>query len=197
MGAGELFQADLTAAYLRTDAGRLEIRARSHPLSRPARNLLLVIDGHSSGGEWVRKVQGSTAADLQQLVDLGLVAIPAAQKAVATAAATRAPAAPPATGAAASASAAAAPATAGLEEAIARWPYSPLYDLLTHEARERFGLIRGYKLILEVEQCANLGQLQQLALRFVLLLQSLYGDLSAAQLRKRLLAGPPPAADAP
>src|SRR5215831_4723928 len=89
--------------YVRTEAGRAEIRAKALPLSRPARNLLLVLDGSCSGAQWVAKVQGCTADDLEQLIDARLVAATA-------------PSAP--------AQAAPAPARAvSLDEALQKWTY--------------------------------------------------------------------------
>ena len=50
----------LDQLYSKTDAGRAEIRARTLPLSRTARNLLLVLDASKPGSEWVRLVAGAT-----------------------------------------------------------------------------------------------------------------------------------------
>jgi hypothetical protein len=60
--------------YTKTDVGRAEIRARVHALTRTARNLLLIIDASRDGAEWVHLVQGASVADLQTLLDAGLVA---------------------------------------------------------------------------------------------------------------------------
>src|SRR5574340_1421997 len=60
--------------FVRTDAGRREIRERRHSLSRAARNLLLVIDASKPASDWLALVAGSTAADLTQLHDAGLIA---------------------------------------------------------------------------------------------------------------------------
>lgn len=58
----------------KTEAGRAEIRARTLPLSRAARNLLLVIDASKPTGEWLRLVAGVDTTDLQTLLDHGLIA---------------------------------------------------------------------------------------------------------------------------
>ena len=47
------------------------------------------------------------------------------------------------------------------------WTYDALYTLLTHEAKERFGLIKGYRLILKIEGCSDLAGIQAVALDFV------------------------------
>ena len=150
--------------FVRTEAGRNEIRAKALPLSRPARNLLLVLDGSCTGAQWVAKVQGCSEADLQQLID-GLLIAPT------TAAA---PAEPP-------------PAAAvTLDEALQKWSYDALYTLLTHEARERFGLIKGYRLILEIEGVSNLAGLQAVAHKFVEQIRKAHGEDSATRFRRQL-----------
>ena len=50
----------------KTDSGRAEIRARALPLSRAARNLLLVLDASKPAGQWLSLVAGATEADLAQ-----------------------------------------------------------------------------------------------------------------------------------
>jgi hypothetical protein len=151
--------------FVRSDDGRNEIRAKALPLSRPARNLLLVLDGSCSGAQWVAKVQGCTEADLQQLIDARLI-VPTA----ATAPAAAAPAA----------------AVISLDEALQKWTYDALYTLLTQEARERFGLIKGYRLILEIEGVANLAGLQAVAHKFVEQIRKAHGESSAARFRRQL-----------
>lgn len=64
----------LSWRYAKTEAGRAEIRQRALPLSRPARNLLLIIDPSRSGQDWLAMVQGCSAAELQALLDAALVA---------------------------------------------------------------------------------------------------------------------------
>ena len=149
-------------SYVRTEAGKAEIRARSLQLSRPARNLLMVIDASCSGEEWIAKVLGSTRADLDQLIAAGLVTV--------SAEAPRAGAAPRVT----------------VQQAIKEWTYDALYTLLTHEARERFGLIKGYRLILKIEGCANLEGMQDIALEFVEMIRKAHGEEPALRFRKQL-----------
>ena len=57
----------LDLLHSKTDTGRAEIRARTLPLSRTARNLLLVLDASKTAGEWLRLVTGATEADLVTL----------------------------------------------------------------------------------------------------------------------------------
>ncbi|MEO5687217.1 MAG: hypothetical protein ABIR54_07635 [Burkholderiaceae bacterium] len=149
-------------SYVRTDAGKSEIRANSIKLLRPARMLLLVIDGSCSGDAWLGKVNGSTSADLDVLLAAKLIA-PVAGTGAGTVY-QRIP----------------------VEVAVRDWTYDALYTLLTHEAKERFGLIKGYRLILKIEGCADLAGMQVVALDFVEQLRKAHGEESAARFRKQL-----------
>ena len=149
-------------SYARTEAGKLEVRANSIKLLRPARMLLLVIDGSCSGDAWLGKVNGSTAADLDVLLAAKLIA--------------------PVAGAGASTVHQRIP----VETAVRDWTYDALYTLLTHEAKERFGLIKGYWLILKIEGCSDLAGMQAVALDFVEQLRKAHGEESAARFRKQL-----------
>ena len=149
-------------SYARTEAGKLEVRAHSIKLLRPARMLLLVIDGSCSGDAWLGKVNGSTAGDLDVLLAAKLIA--------------------PVAGTGASTVHQRIP----VETAVRDWTYDALYTLLTHEAKERFGLIKGYRLILKIEGCSDLAGMQVVALDFVEQLRKAHGEESAARFRKQL-----------
>ena len=149
-------------AYVRTEAGKAEFRARTLNLSRPARNLLMVIDGSCSGDAWIAKVTGSTPADLDALIAAKLIA--------------------PLSGS----SAKVVHQRVSVEVAVRDWTYDALYTLLTHEAKERFGLIKGYRLILKIEGCSDLAGIQAVALDFVEQLRKAHGEESAARFRKQL-----------
>jgi len=187
--------ADITDTFSRTEAGRAEIRAHAVALTRAGRNLLMVIDASCSGAQWLAKVHGSTPADLQQLVEAGLVAARAAG--VPSKAAPPAPvrpvakaqALPPAPATPVAAPAPTAPEPADLAAALEGWSYDKLYSLLTQEAKERFGLIKGYRLVLEIERCANVGELRVVAQRFVEHLRSSHGEDVAARFRQHLITG--------
>jgi hypothetical protein len=152
-------------AFVRTEAGRAEIQAKARPLSRPARTLLLIIDASCTGAQWVAKVHGTSEADLQQLIDFGLVG-PAQASGTAARQVTTA--------------------RVSLDEALQKWTYDALYSLLTHEARERFGLIKGYKLILEIEGATGVPGLQGVARKFVEMIRKTHGDDAAVRFRKQL-----------
>jgi hypothetical protein len=152
----------LADSFVRTEAGKAEMQAHSHPLTRPGRNLLLVIDASCSGTDWISKVRGCTDDDLSRLLDAGLIAVASNSRAkVAVVRVT-------------------------VEEAVRGWTYDALYTLLTQEAKERFGLIKGYRLILKIEGCANLAGLQDVALEFVEQIRKANGEDSAARFRKQL-----------
>jgi|WetSurMetagenome_2_1015567.scaffolds.fasta_scaffold06416_8 hypothetical protein len=174
----------MTARYVKTDAGREEIRARAHALSRPARNLLLIIDGSRSGTEWLQMVAGTGAADLAELLKAGLIAEAAAPRHAA-----------PAVAPAQSAAAAARPATdeaAELARVLEGLSYRQLYDRLTAEARPRLGLIKGYRMVLEIEKCSGAEEIRKLALRFVDELRAAQGDAAAREFSRSLGGGAQP-----
>ena len=149
-------------SYARTEAGKAEIRAHSIKLSRPARNLLMVIDASCSGDAWIGKVNGSTPADLDVLIAANLIAPQAGAggKTVHQ--------------------------RVGVDIAVRDWTYDALYTLLTHEAKERFGLIKGYRLILKIEGCSDLAGIQAVALEFVDHIRKAHGEDAAARFRKQL-----------
>jgi hypothetical protein len=155
----------MTFKYIKTDAGRDEIKSSSHKLPRTARNLLLIIDGTRTGDEWVKLVQGATPADLELLADMQLVS--KVQRAPTSAEV-------------------AAEAAAALNAALSKLTYDDLYGLLTNQARERFGLVKGYKLVLEVEKCSGPEEIKALAARFVAMVQEEQGPEEARKLRVAL-----------
>jgi len=152
----------MTVRYAKTETGRDEIRARAHALSRPARNLLLCIDGTRTGSDWLGLVGGSTEADLDQLVAQGLVG--------------------PAPGSVAGE----APRGPTLQEALQLLSYRELYDRLTAQARQRFGLIKGYRTVLEIERCAGADEIRALAVRFVADVRAAQGEAAARALAREL-----------
>lgn len=173
----------LDQLHSKTDAGRAEIRARALPLSRAARNLLLVLDATKPAGDWLRLVAGATEADLEALRQQGLIvpqggpALPGATQpaplaAPAQAAAPAVPAAP-----------AAAPAPAGGSPLLDR---AALYTYMSGQATKLLGPFKGYAFALEVERCGSLGELQALALQLVERVQKAKGDEAAAAVRDAL-----------
>ena len=193
--------ADLLGLRLaRTARGQQEISARQLPLARPARNLLLIIDPGRTTGEWLALVRGCTEDDLYQLLTNGLVAaVVASGEAPASSATASQAATQSATQSAASPAEPGAPATEGIPVATARMSladalqmqsYRLLYDRMTAEARPQLGLIKGYKLILDIERCSGPEAIRALALQFVEQVRGVHGDTRARALAQRL-ADPP------
>jgi hypothetical protein len=158
----------MDARYVKTEAGRAEMKERRLALPRQARLLLVIIDASKSGAEWLAAVNGSSQADLERLLATGLIedhaaaAHPAAPAARSTSAAppiAREPTKPSPNMPALS--------DAALFELVQSLGYRQLYDLLTAQARPRLGLIGGYRMVLEVERCTGVDEVRALALRFV------------------------------
>lgn len=149
--------------FIKTDAGRDEIKSRTHKITRTARNLLLILDAARPGTDWVHLIHGATPADLDLLVEQGLIELVKSD----TPAAARTPA-------------------KTMAEAINSLNYDQLYGLLTSQARDRLGLFKGFKMILEVEKCSGLPELQTLAVRFVDMVREAQGDGAAKQMRLAL-----------
>lgn len=158
--------------YVKTEAGKAELKERRLALPRQARLLLVIVDGSKSGAEWVAAVKGSSRSDLDRLCEAGLIAVQS--KAPFAAAPTAAPfgGSEGGTGSGAYNASTPIPAAPGLNEAelaeVVR-SLSPrqLRDLLTSQARNRLGLISGYRFVLEVERCTGAEEVRALALRFV------------------------------
>jgi hypothetical protein len=153
----------MNPCYIKTDAGREEIQGRTRKLSRPARNLLLIIDERHPGTNWVQLVHGATDRDLFSLVAEGLVAH---KHDVAPGLRLRS--------------------SRTLSEALAHLSFDQLYDLMTSQARDRLGLIRGFQFVLSIEKCTNVEELRVLALRFMELVQEHQGEAAARRMQAAL-----------
>lgn len=66
-----------------------------------------------------------------------------------------------------------------------------LYSLLTHQAKLRLGLIAGFRMVLAIERCQRLAQLQALSLLFVDALWVARGQDGIRPLCERLTDRPP------
>ncbi len=193
----DLSPTGLAARFAKTEVGRAEIRAKVLPLSRPARNLLLIIDTTRTGEGWLAMVQGSTPADLHALLQAGLVAPGMAGTGGSGAAgASTGGAGTGGSGTGGSSTggagigtpAADAAPRMSLAQALAARSYKTLYDRITAEARPRLGLIKGYKLILEVERCNGPAEIRALAQRFVEQVRDNNGDAAGVAIAQVLLA---------
>lgn len=201
----------LEERYEKSEAGRAEIKTRALVQGRIARNLLLVIDPTKTGGQWLGMVQGATQADLSLLLEHGLVA-PAAGAARAVAASSVAGAgvgagaagSPPSRSAGSLSVSSPAPSstvapgsvptasrpmavtgTRPMGAPVSSLDFQQLYTALTVFAKQQ-GLLKGYRLALEVEQCTDFEQLQTLALDVVDRIRASKGDAAAHELRETL-----------
>ena len=147
----------LDLPHQKTDAGRAEIKSRALPLSRSVRNLLLMLDGTRTAREWLAMVQGATEADAEYLLEHGLIDVTRV----------KAEAAP-------------------LPPSLSPLNYVELYSYLTRHAKQYLGLMKGYRMVLEVERCSDLDALRELAGRFVIEVQTAQGELVADQVRVAL-----------
>jgi hypothetical protein len=179
----------LDAAYQKTEAGRAEIKARTLPLSRSARNLLLMLDGTRSARTWLEMIRGTTEADLDFLLEHGLIA----KTAIAGGAAAPAAAAP--TVKAPAAAAPEAVVTAAPAAPVAAPPAEPpgdtagfdeLYTYLTEHARQHLGLIKGYRMVLDVERCTDLAELRELAWKVIAEIDRSAGEAEADRVRAEM-----------
>ena len=154
----------MTQRFAKTETGRAEIKASTRKLPRSARNLLLIIDATRPASDWTQLIHGASELDLTRLLEEGLI------ESVQVEAVRGTRSAPVAT----------------LKDAVAALSYDQLYGLLTSQARDRLGLIKGFRMILEVEKCAGLPALQALAVRFVDMVREAQGDGAARQMRLAL-----------
>ena len=177
-GEPEAATSDLLALrYAKTEAGRTEIRQRALPLTRPARNLLLIIDPGRPASDWLGLVQGCDRAAWQALRDSGLIAPTStgepARAAPMAAAATDANPAPP---------------RMSLAQALEHRSPDALAARITAEARQRLGMIKGYRLALEVERCRSPAEVRAVAQRFVDQVRDREGDIAGMALAQVLIA---------
>ena len=143
--------------HQKTDAGRAEIKSRALPLSRSVRNLLLMLDGTRTAREWLAMVQGATEADADYLLAHGLIDV---SRVIAAA--------------------------EPLSPTLSPLSYTELYSYLTRHAKQYLGLMKGYRMVLDVERCADHEALRELASRFVMDVQSAQGEAVADQVRRAL-----------
>ena len=144
----------------KTDAGRAEIKSRALPLSRSVRNLLLMLDGTRPAREWLAMVHGVTEADANYLLAHGLIDVSRV-----------------------------APVAEPLPPGLSPLSYAELYSYLTRHAKQYLGLMKGYRLVLEVERCADHAALRELAARFAMDVQNAQGEAAADQVRRALEIG--------
>lgn len=153
----------MSARYAKTPRGREEIANRSGKLPRTARNLLLIIDGTRPALQWTALIHGASQADIDCLVAAGMVEETRAEPSARTVSG-----------------------VSSLEAAIASLNYDQLYNLLTSQAKERLGLIKGFKLVLDVEKCGDEAALRKLAVKFVEMVRDAQGENAARTMKLAL-----------
>lgn len=167
----------MASYYAKSEAGQAEIRDRAHALQRHARTLLVLVDGSRTGEQLLGMVQGASLADLDVLIQSGLIVEVASSRAAKSAA----PAVP-----AAVEPAAAAPAEEPAGAVTEGLGYQDLYDSLNALSKEQLGLFKGFKFALEIEKADGIQGLREVALKLVDEVQKAKGD-SAAQMMRRAL----------
>ena len=163
----------LDLAYLKTEAGRAEIKLRALPLSRSARNLLLMMDGSRSAREWLSMINGTTESDVAFLAEHGLIASASNSVAASPAPAVAVPTPVPAP-------------EVEPTETQAMMGYEELYNYLTQSAKKHLGPFKSFRMVLEVERCADIAALQEVAWRLVAEVDRADGEAAAERVRREM-----------
>ncbi len=161
--------------WIKTEAGRSEMQARTLVNERPKRNLLLVIDGSKSEEMLLLQLAGISANDFVELHSLGLIA-PLVEGVASQQGWLEGTAAP---GQAAS---------AVLPAAAAPPDYAEFTATLTTMISQELGL-RGFVLTLAVEKARTAEELQSVAHRAIDQIRERRGDAAAVAARRALYGG--------
>jgi hypothetical protein len=157
--------------WTKTEAGRIEIQARTVVKERPQRNLLLVIDGVKTEEMLLTHLSGISAKDFVDLHVLGLIApvLAGGRSASPSTRAGRLPAPEPA----------AAPAAAAPPD------YTQFTATLTQMISSELGL-RGFVLTLAVERASTAQELEAVAQRTIEQIRERKGDAAAVTAQRTL-----------
>jgi hypothetical protein len=158
--------------WVKTDAGRAEMQTRALIKDRARRNLLLLIDGTKSEEMLLGNLAGVTAADIQELRKLDLIAPASGAVTVGNQAAR-------------SASGDAGRPTIPLPLAPTPLDYGQFTAALTRLISANLGL-RGFTLTLAVEKAGTIEELRDVASRTLDQIRDRKGDAAAAEARKTL-----------
>jgi hypothetical protein len=158
--------------WVKTDAGRAEMQTRALVKDRARRNLLLLIDGTKSEEMLLGNLAGVTAADIQELRKLDLIAPAAGAVTVGNQAArgSNADSGRP---------------TVPLPLAASPLDYGEFTAALTKLISANLGL-RGFTLTLAVEKAGTIEELRDVASRAIEQIRDRKGDAVAAEARKAL-----------
>jgi hypothetical protein len=163
--------------WTKTEAGRIEIQARTVVKERPQRNLLLVIDGIKSEEMLLANLAGISAKDFVDLHALGLIA----------------PMVSSGRGTASQPGRLAGATTPTPEQQAPAAPEAPLdyaqfTATLTQMISKELGL-RGFVLTLAVEKAGTAEELQSVATRTIDQIRDRKGDAAAAAAQRALYGG--------
>jgi hypothetical protein len=165
--------------WTKTDAGRIEMTARTRVKERAQRNLLLLIDGSKSEEMLLANVVGVTIEDLRALEAMGLIApVSGSGSSRLHAAPVSAPAAAPAV---------AAPGV-GTPVDPGELDYAKFTATLTQMISSELGL-RGFTLTLAVEKASTIEELRDVADRTIEQIRSRKGEPAAHKARRMLYGG--------
>lgn len=155
--------------WTKTEAGRIEIQARTVVKERPQRNLLLVIDGVKTEEVLLATLTGISAKDFVDLHVLGLIA--------------------PVLVGSGSAAQASRPGGAGTAEPLTAVPAlldrAQFTTALTQMISNELGL-RGFVLTLAVEKAGTAQELQAVAQRTIEQIRERKGDAAAVSAQRAL-----------
>lgn len=183
--------------WIKTEAGRVEIRSRARVRERAQRTLLLLIDGSRTQAMLLSDLAGISDADFLALQALGLIAPApplspgAGDRAAPLSASSPAtsPASPPAPAVSAAVPAAANTDTADTDTDTDADPapldYAQFTAMLTKLISSELGL-RGFGLTLAVERAGTADELQAVAQRALTQIRERKGDAAAAAARRAL-----------
>jgi len=156
--------------WAKTEAGRVEMQAKSLVKERAQRNLLLLIDGQKTEEMLLANVAGITLDDFHALQAMGLI---------------ESVAAPAKSSSRSSAPAAAPPPAAASTEPL---DYSRFTETLTQLISKELGL-RGFTLTLAVEKAGTIEELREVADRAIEQIRERKGAPVAEQARRALYGG--------
>ena len=177
------------ARFTKTALGRAEITARKLALDRPTRNLLLIIDPSREGAAWLQLVNGVEAGALEALLAAGLIE-PAPDPASLERPGGRPDRAlrverperpePAARAGAALAAEADAPVSVAPPAGTTHLDDAALYERLQGVIKSQFGLVQGYRLVLQIERDSEGPALRAAARRVIDMVREQRGEEAAA-----------------
>jgi hypothetical protein len=185
-GGAQVVDRNTLVIWIKTEAGRVEMQARTLVKERPQRNLLLVIDGVKTEEMLLASLAGISAKDFVDLHSLGLIAPVLTSGRSASQHAKSVPAA--LSGAVAEPPRAPTADTAPAALAENPLDYAQFTATLAQMISSELGL-RGFVLTLAVEKASTAAELQAVALRTIEQIRDRKGDSAAAAARRALYGG--------